>query len=90
MEWVNGHIERIVHGKDPDIISLPSSQSNILVSALAIHNDRLIVGTMGDGLYVMDLKGNLINKFKQQNNNRNNIIQIKVRDGLIWVATSMV
>ena len=82
-----GRIVCLKNGLAIKTIPLRSNLREVFVSSLLVDNKNIIAGTMGDGLYVFDKEGNQIRHILQKESfNKNNIIDLKEQDSLIWVA----
>lgn len=87
--WVGSvnHVLKLRHGKPVKKLELPTFLPNVFVSALLVNNDHIFIGTMGDGLFVLNKEGKLLKHIlDNRENNRNNIIQIKQEKEIVWVA----
>lgn len=88
--WVGSlnKIYRVVNGVTVESIPIPSTLSNVFVSALVVDQFHIYAGTMGDGLFVFNRRYGTIEKHihYEEANNRNNIIQLKLHSNRLWVA----
>ncbi len=82
-----GKIVCLKNGTPVKTIILNSNLKDAIVSSLLVNKQNIIAGTLGDGLYVFDKDGKELKHILQKESfNKNNIIQLKVRDSLVWVA----
>ncbi|WP_430933603.1 sensor histidine kinase [Saccharicrinis sp. 156] len=82
-----GRIVCLKNGIPVKTVMLQSKQRDVFVSSLLVDDKNIIAGTLGDGLYVFDKGGRQLQHILQKESfNKNNIIQLKERDSLMWVA----
>lgn len=82
-----GRIVCLKNGLPIKTVTLKSNLRDVFVSSLLVDNKNIIAGTLGDGLYVFDKGGKQLRHILQKESfNKNNIIQLKEQDSLIWVA----
>lgn len=83
----NRGISHLQNGVLQQYIQLPLDEQSVFVSAVSVSDRYVFAGTMGEGLLVFDRKGKFIKRVLNQiSNNQNNIIQLKLLDGFLWVA----
>lgn len=87
--WI-GTTNQIHKYKDDTLafkITIPTKLPKVAVSSLLVTSDLIFAGTMGDGLFILNKKGELLkNVLDNKENNRNNIIQLSYKDNIVWVA----
>lgn len=82
-----GRIVCLKNGLPVKTVTLKSNLRDVFVSSLLVDNKNIIAGTLGDGLYVFDKEGKQLRHILQKESfNKNNIIQLKEQDSLLWVA----
>ena len=87
--WIgqNQRISHLENGVVSQQIELPLSNHQVFVSAVVVSEQYIFAGTMGQGLLVFDRSGKLVKRVLNQDaNNQNNIIQLKLLNGYLWVA----
>lgn len=83
----DGEILEILGGNIINSIEIPLSVPGLPVSALLVYGNKIFAGTMGEGMYVFDKKGNLLSRpLSHGENNKNNIIDIQYNSGKLWIA----
>lgn len=87
--WVGskGEIRHYIYDSLSLTAKIPTKVHDIFVSAIYVLDNRILVGTMGDGLFILDKRGKILEHyFLEDENNKNNIIQIVDNDPYIWIA----
>lgn len=88
--WVGKNKKVILYkdGIEQTNYKIPSTKENLFISAIAVSEQYIFAGTMGDGLFIFDKINRNLTKhiLSNQKNNQNNIIQLKLKDDLIWIA----
>lgn len=87
--WIGQNKKLSIINSDgtPNEIEIISENQNLYISSVIIRDEKVFIGTMGEGLLVLDMKGNQIYKYENQSKeNQNNIIQLKLIDEVLWVA----
>lgn len=87
--WIGGNKEIYYYQNDQLVleIGIPTAKKDLYVSSIVVYGNRIFAGTMGDGLFIFDISGRYIdNVYSPNAKDRNNIIQLKVFNGSIWMA----
>lgn len=85
-----GSINRIYKFLGNTMVSefiIPSSVPKVYASALLVLGNHVFIGTMGDGLFILNKSGKLIKHIQDESeNNRNNIISLTFKSNMVWIA----
>lgn len=88
--WVGGKGEVSCVDEDDNVIQkiiLSPGSVDVKVTTLLVTENRLFVGTLGDGIYVFSKDGIMLNHLLVNGEeNRKNVLQIDLVDGKLWVA----
>ncbi len=83
----NKEIIQFVNDEKEKSITIPTNKKDLFVSTIAVSDSYIFAGTMGEGLFVFNKNGTLIQHHLQQDlNNRNNIIQLRILDNKLWIG----